>query len=101
MADRENCAWESTIYERSGLIQVRRKATQINNEGRKILRGLVELCFINQRYQVDLKSMFCSEPSAMPFPPNICHVTLEPRPSLAFFPASEKRSGDEVIQVVP
>ena len=43
VADRENCAWASAIFERSGSIQVRRKSTLLINEGSTILRDLAEL----------------------------------------------------------
>ena len=57
VADRENCACVRVTFERSGPIRVRRKATLIINEGSMILRGLAELRFINQRCQIDLKSI--------------------------------------------
>ena len=49
MTDRKNCAWVSVIFERCGLIWVRKKATLIISEGSTILRSLAELCFVDQR----------------------------------------------------
>ena len=49
VADRENCAWASAIFEHSGSIRVGMKATLIINEGSMIHRGLAELRFIDQR----------------------------------------------------
>ena len=69
VADHENYAWASAIFEHSGSIRVRRKATLIINKGRTILRGLAELRFIDQRCQIDLKSTLCGKPSVMPFSP--------------------------------
>ena len=89
MADHENYVWASAIFEYSGSISVKKKATLIISEGSTILRGLAELWLIDQRRQTGLKLTLCSKASAIPFA-NICHVTLDPRPSLVFFPASEK-----------
>ena len=54
------------------------------SEGSTILRGLAEPCLIDQRRQTGLKLMLCGKASATPFC-NICHMTLDPRPSLVFF----------------
>ena len=67
MADRENCAWASAIFECSGSIRVKKKATLTVSEGSTILRGLTELRLIDQRRQIGLKSTFCSKASATPF----------------------------------
>ena len=56
VADRENCAWASAIFERSGSITVKKKATLTISEGSMILRGLAELRLIDQRRQTGLKS---------------------------------------------
>ena len=56
VADRENCAWASAIFERSGSIQVKKKATLTVSEGSTILRGLAELRLIDRRRQTGLKS---------------------------------------------
>jgi hypothetical protein len=64
VADRENCAWVSTIFVRSGS----KKATLTIREGSTILRGLTELCSIDKlKMPSRLKSMLCGKPSAMPF----------------------------------
>ena len=47
MADRENCAWVSAIFELSGSIRVKKKATPTISEGSMILRGLAELRLID------------------------------------------------------
>ena len=67
MADRENCAWASAIFERSGSIRVKKKATRTISEGSTILRGLAELRLIDQRRQTGLKSMLCGKVGATPF----------------------------------
>ena len=48
VVDRENCMWASTIFERSGLIWAKKKATLTMNEGRTILRGLAGLRLIGK-----------------------------------------------------
>ena len=80
VADRENCAWASAIFKRSGSIRVKKKATLTISEGSMIFRGLAELRLIDQRRQTGLKPTLCSKASAT----NIWHVTLDPRPSLIF-----------------
>ena len=60
---RENYAWVSTIFKRSGSILVKKKATLTSSEGSTILRGLAELCLIDRRRQTGLKSTLCSNPS--------------------------------------
>ena len=40
VADHEKCAWASAIFERSGSIKVRRKATLTINEGIRSLENL-------------------------------------------------------------
>ena len=65
--DRENCAWVSAIFECSGSIWMKKKATLIISEGSTILRGLAELCLIDQRCQTSLKSIPCGKASATPF----------------------------------
>ena len=74
MVDRENFAWASAIFERSGSIWVKKKATPTISEGSTILRGLAELRLIDQR-------CFAARLAQRHFA-NICHVTLDPRPSL-------------------
>ena len=64
MADGENCTWASTIFERSGSIWVKKKATLTISEGSTILRGLAELRLIDQRRQ---SGLLCGKASAMPF----------------------------------
>ena len=67
MADHENCTWASVIFERSGSIRVTMKVTLTISEGSTILRGLAEVCLIDQRCQTGLKSTFCGKASATPF----------------------------------
>ena len=89
MADRENCAWASAIFERSGSIQVKKKATLTVSKGSTILRGLTELRLIDQRCKIGLKSTFCGKASATPF----CqHLSRDFRSQALsrFFLASEK-----------
>ena len=91
VVDSENCASASMIFERSGSIPVKKKATLIVSEGSTILRDLAELRLIDQGRQTGLKSMLCSKVSAMPF----CqHLSRDFRSQtlsrLFFFPASEK-----------
>ncbi len=89
VADRENCAWASTIFERSGSIWVKKKATLTINEGSTILTGLATLRLIDQRRQTGLKSTLCSKASTTPF----CqHLSRDFRSQALsrFFPASEK-----------
>ena len=54
VADHENCAWVSTIFERSGSIW---EATLTISEGSTILRGLAELTFDRpktpNRFEID------------------------------------------------
>ena len=66
MADRENCTWASTIFERSGSIRVKKKAILTISKGSTILRGLTELRLIDQRCQTGLKSTLYGKASAMP-----------------------------------
>ena len=83
VADCENCAWASTIFERSSSIRVKKKAILTISEGSTILRDLAELRLIDQRHQTGLKLMLCGKASAMP----VCqHLSgdLDPRPSLIF-----------------
>ena len=89
VADRENCAWASVIFERSGSIRVKKKATLTVSEGSTILRGVAELRLIDQRCQTGLKSTLCGKASATPF----CrHLSRDFRSQALsrFFPASEK-----------
>ena len=67
VADRENCMWASVIFERSGSIRVKKKATLTISEGSSTLRDSAELRLIDQRHQTGLKSMLCSKASATPF----------------------------------
>ena len=67
MADCENCAWASAIFEPSGSIWVKKKATLTISKGSTIHRDLAELCLIDQRRQTGLKLALCCEASAMPF----------------------------------
>ena len=83
VADRENCAWASAIFERSGSIAVRKKATLTISEDSTILIGIAELRLIDQRHQTGLKSTLAARLAQRHFT-NICHVTLDPRPSLVF-----------------
>ena len=103
VADRENCTWASAIFEHSGSIWVKKKATLTISEGSTILRGIAELRLINQRRQTGLKSMLCGKASAMPF----CqHLSCDFRSQALsrFFPASEKGwegPGDEANTIEP
>ena len=67
MTDCENFAWASMIFEHSGLIRVKKKATLTISKGNMILRGLAELRLIDQRCQTGLKLTLCGKASAMPF----------------------------------
>ena len=67
VADRENYTWASVIFECSGSIRMKKKATLTISEGSTILRGIAELRLIDQRHQTGLKSMLCSKASATPF----------------------------------
>ena len=67
MVDRENCAWASAIFERSGSIRVKKKATLTVSEGSTILRGLAELRLIDRRRQTGLKSTLYGKASSTPF----------------------------------
>ena len=67
VVDCENCAWVSTILEHSGSVWVKKKATLTISEESTILRGLAELCLIDQRCQAGLKSTLCGKASATPF----------------------------------
>ena len=89
VADRENCAWASTIFECSGSMQVKKTATLIVSEGSTILRGLAELHLIDQRCQAGLKSILCGEASAIPFCQRLSH-DFSYQALSRFFPASEK-----------
>ena len=89
VADRKNCTWAIAIFERSGSIRVKKKATPTISEGSTILRGLAELRLIDQRRQIGLKSTFCGKASATPF----CqHLSCDFRSEALsrFFPAREK-----------
>ena len=89
VADRENCAWASAIFERSGSIRVKKKATLTVSEGSTILSDLAELRLIDRRRQTGLKSTLCGKASATPF----CqHLSRDFRSQALsrFFPASEK-----------
>ena len=86
MADHENCAWASAIFERSGSIRVKKKATPIISEGSAIFRGLAELRLIDQRRQTGFAARLAQRHFA-----NICHVTQFRSQALSrIFPASEK-----------
>ena len=61
------------IFNRSGSIRVKKKATLTINEGSMILRGLAELCLIYQRHQTGLKSTLCGKDSATPFCQQLSH----------------------------
>ena len=67
VADHENYTCVSVIFERSGSVWVKKKATLVINEGSMILRGLAALYLIDQRHQTDLKSMLCGKASSTPF----------------------------------
>ena len=89
VADRENCAWASAIFELSGSMRVKKKATRTVSEGSTILRGLAEPCLIDQRRKTAMKSTLCGKASATPF----CqHLSRDFRSQTLsrFFPASEK-----------
>ena len=89
MVDHENCSWASVIFECSGSIQVKKKATMTISEGSTILSGLVELRLIDQRHQTGLKSMLCGKASAMPICQYLSH-DFRSQALSRFFPASEK-----------
>ena len=89
VADRENYAWASTIFEHSGSIRVKKKATLTISKGSMILRGLAELRLIDQRRQTGLKSTFCGKASTLPFCQHLSRDFRSQAPS-CFFPANEK-----------
>ena len=89
MVDRENCTWASAIFERSGSVRVKKKATLTIIEGSMILRGLAGLRLFDQRRKTGLKSMLCGKASATPFSQHLSHDFRSQAPS-HFFPASEK-----------
>ena len=60
VASRENCVWVNPIFERSGSILVKMKAS---SKGSTILLGLEELRLIDRRHQTGLKSRLCGDPS--------------------------------------
>ena len=66
VADRENCAWASVIFERSGSTRVKKETTFTLSEGSTILGGLIKLRMINQRWQIGLKSTICGGACVMP-----------------------------------
>ena len=66
VADSETWVWARAIFEHSGSVLVRGKATLIVNQGSTIYRGLVELLSINQVCKIDLKLTLYSEPSTTP-----------------------------------
>ena len=70
MAGGENCVWARTIFERSG-----RKATLIVNEDSMILLSLGEPRYIDQRFAWNVAQHHFVD---------VCHVTLDTRPSLGF-----------------
>ena len=89
VADRENCAWASAFFERSGSIRVKKKAALTISEGSTILKGLPELCLIDQRCQTGLKSTLCGKDSATPFCQRLSR-DFRYQALSRFFPASEK-----------
>ena len=89
VADCENCAWASAIFERSGSIRVKKKATLTISERSTILRGLAELRLVDQRCQTGLKSTLYGEASATPFCQRLSRDVRYQALS-RFFPASEK-----------
>jgi hypothetical protein len=78
VADRENCAWVSTIFMHSGSVWVKKKATLTICEGSTILRGLTELRSIDQQCQVGWNRCFVASLAQRHFT-NVYHVTLDPR----------------------
>ena len=89
MADRKNCACASAIFERSGSIRVKKKATLTISEGSTILRGLAELRLVDQRCQTGVKSTLCGKASTTPFCQRLSR-DFRYRALSRFFPASEK-----------
>ena len=86
VADRENCVWASAIFERSGLTQAKMKAILTISEGSTILRGLTEICL---KHHAKMTNRFEIEGLAVRQVQrhfaNVCHVTLDARPSLNHF----------------
>ena len=89
VVDCENCAWASAIFECSGSVRMKKKATLTISEGSTILRGLAELHLINQRCQAGLKSTLCGKASATPFCQRLSR-DFRYQALSCFFPASEK-----------
>ena len=87
VADHENCAWVSTIFERSGSIW---EATLTISEGSTILRGLAELTFDRPKMPTGLKLMLCGKASAAPFGQHLSRDFRSQALSRFFSPASEK-----------
>ena len=66
-----------------------------------ILRGLAELCLMDQRRQPRLKSMLCGKASATPFCQRLSH-DFRCQVLFLFFPASERsreEPGDEAMAI--
>ena len=93
VADRENCVWVSTIFERSGSIKVKKKATLTISEGSTILRGLAELRLIDQRRQTGLKSTLCGKASVAPFCQHLSHDFRSQAPSCFFLQVKKAERG--------
>ena len=74
---------------RTLLFNMGEKATLTVCEGSMILRGLAELCLIDQRCQTGLKLMLCSEASAVPFCQRLSR-DFRYQALSCFYPASEK-----------
>ena len=57
VADHENCTWASTIFEHSGSVQVKKKATLTISEGSMILRCHARATFdrpkMPSRFEID------------------------------------------------
>ena len=95
VADRENCMWASAIFERSGSVRVKKKATLTISEGSTILRGLAELRLVDQRRQTGLKSTLCGKASAMPFCQHLSHDYRSQVPSRFFLQVKKAKRGLE------
>ena len=102
VADHENCTWASTIFERSGSIRVKKKATLTISERSMILRGLAELRLVDKRCQTGLKLTRCGEASATPFYQCLSR-DFRYQALSRFFPANDKGfegPGDKVRQTM-
>ena len=82
VVDRENFAWASAIFKRSGLTRVKKKAILTISESSTILRGaMFEGLKMTNGFEIEgLAARQARRHFAY-----VCHMTLDTRPSLVFF----------------